>query len=47
MFKNPSLVTRIAIGKLLGFIIGLIAFFTLPHMLPEIYQMLRWGIYGI
>ena len=44
MFKNPSLITRITIGKLVGFIIGLIGFFALPWIWPEASMQLRWGI---
>lgn len=44
MFGNPSLMTRIAVGKTIGLIIGLIAFFSLPHFLPEADSMLRWGL---
>ena len=44
MFKNPSLITRVAIGKLIGFIIGLIGFVSLPWFWPDATWMLRWGI---
>lgn len=44
MFDKPSLFNRIAIGKLVGFIFGLIGFFALPVFWPESGQMLRWGI---
>ena len=44
MFGNPSLMTRIAVGKTIGFIIGLTAFFALPHLLPDAGEMLRWGL---
>ena len=44
MFKNPSLTTRIAIGKLVGLIVGLIGFFSLPWFWPEASMLLRWGI---
>lgn len=44
MFGNPSLMTRIAVGKTIGLIVGLIAFFSLPHFLPEADSMLRWGL---
>ena len=44
MFKNPSLVTRIAIGKALGLIIGLAGFFMLPMFMADAPLMLRWGI---
>ena len=44
MFKNPSLITRIAIGKLIGLIVGLIGFITLPWFWPEAGWMIRWGV---
>lgn len=44
MFSNPSLTTRIAIGKLLGFAIGLLGFLLLPYFWPEAPMMFRWGI---
>jgi len=44
LFENPSLVTRIGIGKAVGFVIGLIGFITLPYFLPEVDALTRWGI---
>ncbi|MCF8467735.1 MAG: hypothetical protein K9G33_10075 [Sneathiella sp.] len=44
MFNNPSLATRIAIGKLIGLIFGLIGFFLLPVLWPESGALLRWGV---
>ena len=44
MFGNPSLMTRIAIGKGIGFLLGLVGFFSLPFFLPDAGMMLRWGI---
>ena len=44
MFSNPSLVTRIAIGKAVGFVFGLIGFVALPYFAPDSGLMLRWGI---
>jgi hypothetical protein len=35
MFENPSLVTRIAIGKSIGFGLGLIALFVIPLLWPD------------
>lgn len=43
-FNNPSLMTRIAIGKALGLMIGLIAFFIIPVLWPEPDPFLRWGV---
>ena len=44
MFKNPSLITRIAIGKTIGFLFGLSGFILLPYYLPDVDLMIRWGI---
>ena len=44
MFGNPSLVTRIAIGKGVGFIIGLAGFILLPYFIPDASWLFRWGI---
>ena len=44
MFSNPSLMTRIAVGKLVGLIIGLAGFFFVPVFLPEADPLLRWGL---
>ena len=44
MFGNPSLITRIAVGKLIGLVFGLAGFILLPLFLPEADWLLRWGI---
>lgn len=44
MFEKPSLVMRIAIGKGVGLIIGLIGFGSFEFFLPEADWMLRWGV---
>jgi hypothetical protein len=44
MFKNPSLVTRIAVGKMVGLVIGLSGFILLPVFWPEAGWLIRWGI---
>ena len=44
MFKNPSLMTRIVIGKGIGFLFGLAGFILLPYFLPEADLLLCWGI---
>ena len=44
MFGNPSLMTRIAVGKLIGFLFGLAGFLFLPYFLPEAGWLIRWGI---
>lgn len=44
MFGNPSLITRIAIGKVIGFLFGLAGFILIPYFLPEATLMFRWGI---
>ena len=44
MFENPSLMTRIAVGKTIGILFGLIGFIFLPYFYPESDWLLRWGI---
>jgi hypothetical protein len=44
MFGNPSLVTRIAVGKAVGLVFGLIGFIFVPFFLPEAGWLIRWGI---
>ena len=44
MATHPSLVNRIAIGKFIGLVVGLIGFFTLPAVYPEVTWHLRWGV---
>lgn len=44
MFGNPSLVTRIAIGKAVGLAFGLAGFIFLPYFWPEASLLLRVGI---
>lgn len=44
MFGNPSLITRIAIGKAIGLVFGLIGLTTLPYFYPDAGWLLRWGI---
>ncbi len=43
MFGNPSLMTRIAIGKALGLGFGILAFVTIPLYLPDPGWLIRWG----
>jgi hypothetical protein len=44
MLQPASLMTRIIIGKGIGFAIGLLGFTLLPFLLPEPDWLLRWGI---
>ena len=44
MFAKPSLITRIAVGKGVGLIFGLIGFVSLPYFVPEAGWLIRWGI---
>lgn len=44
MFGNPSLITRIAIGKAIGFLFGLVGLIVLPFLWPDSSWLLRWGI---
>lgn len=44
MFGKPSLMTRIAIGKGIGFLFGLAGLVFLPFFVPEADWLVRWGI---
>lgn len=45
MFKKLSgFGKRVAVGKTVGFVIGLVGFFMLPIILPAADSMTRWGI---
>jgi hypothetical protein len=44
MFEKPSLVTRIAVGKGVGFAVGLAGFLLLPLFVPEAGWLIRWGV---
>jgi len=44
MTVAPSLTRRIAIGKLIGLVFGIIGFFCLPLIWPEADGWTRWGI---
>lgn len=44
MFKKPSLITRIALGKAIGLLFGLLGFLLLPAIGPEVGMLLRVGI---
>jgi len=44
MFGNPSIFTRITIGKGIGFIFGMIGLLSLPYFLPDVGWHFRWGI---
>ena len=44
MLSNPSLTTRITIGKLVGLVFGIIGFATLPYLMNEPDLLLRWGV---
>lgn len=41
---NPSLITRIAIGKTIGLLLGVGGFIYLLYFFPESGWLLRWGI---
>lgn len=45
MFANPSLVTRIAIGKGIGALVGLLGLIFLPYFLPGVGWLPRIGIF--
>ncbi len=44
MFERPSLLTRIAVGKGVGLIIGLLGFVFLPLFVPDAGWLIRWGV---
>ena len=44
MFGNPSLMTRIAVGKMIGFSIGLGGLILLPFILADTGWLIRWGL---
>jgi hypothetical protein len=44
MFDKPSLTTRIAIGKGIGFLFGLAGFILLPFFLADADWLIRWGV---
>ncbi|WP_282167398.1 hypothetical protein [Shewanella japonica] len=44
MFNNPSLITRTAIGKLIGLVIGLLCFWIIPLFSPDTNTQFLWGI---
>ena len=44
MFEKPSLVTRVAVGKGIGLVIGLAGFLMLPMFVPEVDWLPRWGL---
>ncbi|MEW5250431.1 hypothetical protein [Microbulbifer discodermiae] len=44
MLDKPSLIIRIAVGKIIGFLFGLAGFIFLPYFYPESDWFLRWGI---
>jgi hypothetical protein len=44
MFEKPSLMTRIAVGKGVGFAVGLAGFLLLPLFAPEAGWLIRWGV---
>jgi hypothetical protein len=44
MFEKPSVVTRSAIGKGIGFLVGLAGFIVLPYFVPDAGWLIRWGI---
>lgn len=44
MFAKPSLITRLAAGKAIGFVFGLAGFIALPYLLPDADALLRWGL---
>ena len=44
LLKKPSIMGRLAIGKTVGFVVGLIGFIVLPMIWDGSTLMLQWGI---
>ena len=44
MFKNPSVVTRVGIGKAIGLAFGLLGLICFPYFMPEVGWLPRIGI---
>jgi hypothetical protein len=44
VLKKPSLMTRIVVGKTVGFAFGLLAFLLLPSLMPDVGWLLRFGV---
>lgn len=44
LFNKPSLVTRIAVGKLVGLLFGLSGLILMPYFWPEAGWLIRWGV---
>ena len=44
MFNPPSLITRTAVGKLLGLVFGLLCFWLLPMFAPDTSSQFLWGL---
>ncbi|WP_144211037.1 hypothetical protein [Shewanella donghaensis] len=44
MFTHPSLLTRIAIGKLLGLVFGVLCFWIVSWLAPETSSLFLWGL---
>ncbi len=44
MFHSNSLMTRIAVAKSIGFVFGLLTFFTVPVFWPQISGRALWGL---
>lgn len=44
MFKNPSVIVRFEVGKIVGLLFGLAGFILTPYFLPDASMLFRWGI---
>ena len=42
--EKPSMFTRIAIGKGLGLVVGLLGFVLIPMFVPDVSTMFKWAI---
>lgn len=43
MFEKPSLIARIAVGKSIGLVFGVLAFIVLPMIVPDVTLAFRFG----
>ena len=44
MLDRPTLLTRLAVAKMAGLLLGLTAFVLMPIMVPEADGLFRWGV---
>lgn len=42
--EKPSMLTRIAVGKALGLVVGILGFVLIPMFVPDVTAMFKWAI---